>query len=183
MTTWRGRVDGRHYRRALIKGHRHATRPMPAASRIADKGLIWLWLAAALAVRHSTRRAAVAGLGTVAITTSATGLVHQVVKRDRPSGLTALLTRGPTQRPAASSFPSTHAANAFAFGTAVTLVNPRLGVLLVPLAAAASISRAGIGHHYPTDVAAGVLLGTGVGLGSSLLARRRASREAGDTAG
>jgi undecaprenyl-diphosphatase len=62
------------------------------------------------------------------------------------------------------SFPSGHAASAFAGAVALSYLW-RLGTpLFLLLAAAIAFSRVHVGVHYPGDVLAGAALGTIVGL-------------------
>jgi undecaprenyl-diphosphatase len=79
------------------------------------------------------------------------------------------------------SFPSGHAAMSFAAATVLAgFVPRRLAPLLFVLAALIAWSRVYVGVHYPTDVIAGALLGTAVGLTVPrlLAAGRRRSRPA-----
>ena len=69
--------------------------------------------------------------------------------------------------PASASFPSGHAATAFAAAVAIALVYPRLGRPLVALAVVVALSRVYLGVHYVLDVAAGTLLGIAVGFGAA----------------
>jgi undecaprenyl-diphosphatase len=68
------------------------------------------------------------------------------------------------------SFPSIHATAAFAVATAVVFYNRRAGAVLLVLAALIAFSRVYIGLHYPGDVLAGALLGSGCA--AALLAAR-----------
>jgi membrane-associated phospholipid phosphatase len=165
-------ADNQWLRRAVSSRGRAAS-ALPAVSKLADRGFIWPVLAASLASRPATRTAGATGLGAVAATTVVTGGVQHVVRRRRPPRMGALLSRGAFDRPSNPSFPSTHAANAAAFATAVTAFHPLLGIALLPLAAAVSVARVGIGHHYPSDVVAGVILGSGMGAGLGVAVRRR----------
>ncbi|MEM1042318.1 MAG: phosphatase PAP2 family protein [Bacteroidota bacterium] len=65
------------------------------------------------------------------------------------------------------SFPSGHAALSFALATSVSLSYPEWYVIAPSLtwAAAVSLSRPWLGVHYPSDVAVGIVLGTGIALG------------------
>jgi undecaprenyl-diphosphatase len=73
--------------------------------------------------------------------------------------------------PASSSFPSGHAATAFAAAVAIALVYPRLGRPLLVLAAVIAMSRVYLGVHYVLDVAAGTLLGIAVGVAAAWIVR------------
>ncbi len=132
-----------------------------ALGRAGNNGAIWLGLCIVLAVLDSSHREAwlvCAALGPVAI-----GLnyaVKLVVRRPRPvlDGLPPL-----AGAPSSLSFPSAHATSSFAVATAMTRVEPT-AALAFALAAALSLGRPYLGMHYPSDVAAGVLLGVALGL-------------------
>jgi undecaprenyl-diphosphatase len=76
--------------------------------------------------------------------------------------------------PASASFPSGHAATAFAAAVAVALVYPRLGRPLLALAAVIAVSRVYLGVHYLLDVAAGTLLGIAVGIAAAWVVKAAA---------
>jgi len=96
-------------------------------------------------------------------------LVNQAIGelwfRERPfdthPGDTVLLAH----RSADPSFPSDHATAAFAIAFAVFFFSRRLGVVFLVAATAIGISRVLLGLHYPSDVAAGAV----IGLASALL--------------
>ncbi len=59
------------------------------------------------------------------------------------------------------SFPSGHAMTAAAFGTPIIVAAPPLAIpLVIAVCALVSWSRIALGHHYPSDIVAGTLLGT-----------------------
>ncbi len=62
------------------------------------------------------------------------------------------------------SFPSGHSTAAGAFFGAFAMVMPQLRPLFLLLALLVGISRVVVGAHYPSDVAAGLLLGLWVAL-------------------
>jgi undecaprenyl-diphosphatase len=82
-----------------------------------------------------------------------------VPRRRPPSESLAALVRTPSS----SSFPSGHSASAFAFATAVGGEIPALAPVLVPMAATVAYSRVHTGVHYPSDVAAGFVVGVACG--------------------
>jgi membrane-associated phospholipid phosphatase len=129
--------------------------------RIGEYGAIWLVIGIVLAFADSDNGEdwLLAGiLGPVAI-----GLnfaVKVVVRRPRPvlEGLPPL-----GGAPSSLSFPSAHATSSFACVTAMTRIAPEAAVLFL-LAAAIAACRPYLGMHYPSDVLAGALLGTALGL-------------------
>jgi membrane-associated phospholipid phosphatase len=68
--------------------------------------------------------------------------------------------------PESASFPSGHAATAFAAAIAVGLLYPRLRKPLLGLAVLIALSRVYLGVHYVTDVLVGSALGATIGLAS-----------------
>ena len=63
-----------------------------------------------------------------------------------------------------ASFPSDHATAAFAIAVSIWLRCRRIGWVLIAAAALLEVSRVVVGLHYPSDVLAGAILGTGTAL-------------------
>jgi undecaprenyl-diphosphatase len=74
--------------------------------------------------------------------------------------------------PDSTSFPSGHAATAFAAATAVALVYPRFRVPVLALASLVALSRVYLGVHYWSDVVVGSVLGVAVGWATVYVVRR-----------
>jgi undecaprenyl-diphosphatase len=74
------------------------------------------------------------------------------------------------------SFPSGHAASAFAFATGVAGTSPAAGVPLTALAALVAYSRVHTGVHYPLDVVAGAVTGMALAPLAVAVADRRRDR-------
>jgi len=68
-----------------------------------------------------------------------------------------------------SSFPSGNTLHAVTFTVLIMASYPELGLLCVPFAILVAMSRVVLGLHYPSDVAAGGLLGAGIALSSMFL--------------
>lgn len=102
-------------------------------------------------------------------------LLKPIFQRQRPSVLLAdsqplFGVRG------SYSFPSVHATNAFASAVVLDAVFPGARVAFVALAALVSYSRIYVGDHWPSDVLAGALLGSLIGLGARVLFMRLVAR-------
>jgi undecaprenyl-diphosphatase len=137
---------------------------MSRLSHSADKSRLWMSAAAVLAVvgGRPGRRAALQGLVCVAVSSAVVNLgVKQVARRGRPDRAAALVPEiRHVPMPTSLSFPSGHAASAFAFATGAGNALAPATVPLHALAAAVAYSRVHTGVHYPGDVAVGALVGT-----------------------
>ncbi|MFT4537817.1 MAG: membrane-associated phospholipid phosphatase [Planctomycetota bacterium] len=70
------------------------------------------------------------------------------------------------------SFPSAHAANIFAAAVVFRLFYKRSIWIGLPIASAVALSRVYTGVHYPSDIACGALIGSGIATGTTLGMRR-----------
>jgi membrane-associated phospholipid phosphatase len=141
--------------------------PVRRLSDAADGSRLWLSIAAAMAVfgGRRGRRAALEGVVSIGVTSAAVNLVLKpVYPRRRPDRADDLRSRTRhAAMPRSTSFPSGHAASAFAFAYAVGRHLPGLAVPIRLLAAAVAYSRVHTGVHYPGDVVVGSVTGAGTG--------------------
>ena len=135
-------------------------------SASADLSRLWIATAAVLAgVGGATgRRAATDGLASIALASATVNLVLKPLGgRRRPSRDTnAVPLARHVDMPGSTSFPSGHAASAFAFAAGAAFVVPALGFPLNAMAAVVAYSRVHTGVHYPGDVVAGAVAGAAV---------------------
>ena len=128
---------------------------------VGEYAAIWVavGLAGAASDAHRRRRwliGAATGPGAVVVNYA----IKVAIGRERP-----LIEDHPplARAPSKLSFPSAHSTSSFAAATALGRVEPRTRVPLYALAAGICVSRPYLGMHYPSDVLAGVALGTLVG--------------------
>jgi membrane-associated phospholipid phosphatase len=139
--------------------------PVRRLSAAADMSKLWLGIAAAVALVGGKRgrRAALEGVVAIGVTSAAINQgVKPVARRRRPErARPALFEDRHVPMPGSTSFPSGHAASAFAFAYAVGRHLPALAVPIRLLAAAVAYSRVHTGVHYPGDVVIGSVAGSG----------------------
>jgi membrane-associated phospholipid phosphatase len=113
-------------------------------------GLIWLF--------GKQRRIGLALLTVMTISLALTLLLQYTALRPRPEGVRLLF---PT--PNFPSYPSGHAALAFAAAVVLALTYRRWGWLILSGAGLIALSRVYLGYHYPSDIMGGAMLGAGLG--------------------
>jgi undecaprenyl-diphosphatase len=122
------------------------------------------------AVRRRLPTTALAATGAAAVAEGVTAVLKLITERARPPladpTIQALVTL-----PESHSFPSGHAATAFAAATAVGVLHPRLRAPLLALAVMVAVSRVYLGVHFWSDVLVGSLLGVAVGIAAARLFR------------
>ncbi len=123
-----------------------------ALSFAGEHGAVWVAAGLAGAVVDRPRRGAwLRGTALTAGAHAASSVVKRVVRRPRPAHVEPLV--GTVGR---HSFPSSHATSAAAAAVAFGALGARA---VPPLAAAVCVSRLVVSVHYPSDVAAGAVLG------------------------
>jgi membrane-associated phospholipid phosphatase len=146
-------------------------------SDAANESRLWLATAGVVALVGGPRgrRAAAEAVASIGLASAMSNLALKSVAphRGRPEPPTGqVLASRRVRRPTSSSFPSGHAASAFAFASTM---GEELPVTWVPLHAAAALvaySRVHTGVHYPSDVVTGALVGAMCGWTVRRLARR-----------
>jgi membrane-associated phospholipid phosphatase len=122
------------------------------------------------------RRAAAEAVASIGLASAVSNIaLKSVARRRRPEARDGqVLPSRQVRRPLSPSFPSGHAASAFAFASTM---GEELPVTWVPLHVAAALvgyARVHTGVHYPSDVVAGSLVGAMCGWTVRRLAARLA---------
>jgi membrane-associated phospholipid phosphatase len=139
-------------------------RAIALLSRSGEHAACWFALGALGVVLSKAgtprRRAWTRGLGVTAAAYALNYAIKVTVKRPRPQ-----LDELPPLSPVVSSlsFPSAHATTSFAAASAYSRALPVASPLFYGAAGLLALSRPYLGVHYPSDVAAGAVVGTATG--------------------
>jgi undecaprenyl-diphosphatase len=120
---------------------------------------IGLWFLARPYGELKWKLACVSALGAAALAMAGNQVISRIWDRPRPYVTHAAsdhLLAAPSPDP---SFPSDHAAAAFAIAFAVLALSRRGGLVFLAAATAIGLTRIALGMHYPSDVVAGAVVG------------------------
>lgn len=148
-------------RRAIGWGPPWVRRVAPAVEEAAEHTKLWWATAAAMAAFGGWRGRAAAAAGVAAMATAqvlSNAVAKPLYRRRRPPR-EWVPPEELQERPDSSSFPSGHTAAAFAFAGAVAPVWPAAGAACGVSAVLVAAQRLHSGAHFPSDVAAGGVIG------------------------
>jgi membrane-associated phospholipid phosphatase len=149
------KLDLRIYRGVRSSARQPQLGAVRVYSKLGEHAALWLLVGAGGAILDAPRRGRwQRALGVVFLTYMLNTAVKGVFQRKRPvlEDLPALIAT-----PTKLSFPSAHASSSFAAARAYSALLPP-GPLYVA-AGAMALSRVYLGVHYPSDIAAGAVLG------------------------
>lgn len=154
---------------------------MPLITKLGDSGILWIILAIVLMIIPKTRRLGV---------TMAVALVIELLICDIILKPLVMRPRPYTVNPDVDmlvkklndySFPSGHTGASFASAFALIFSKnspKKLWIPAIVLAVIIAFSRLYLYVHYPTDVLAGMVIGTAEGFVASLICRAKPSKDA-----
>jgi undecaprenyl-diphosphatase len=148
----------------LLRGNQGADRLFYGASAVGDFSLIWHIAGVARALggtrqeKEAVRLAGALGVESFLIN----GVVKSFFRRTRP--IREQHSSRKLRKPKSSSFPSGHATSGFMAATLLSEGRPlRSKVLWYGAATVVAASRVHVKIHHPSDVAAGAVVGVGLG--------------------
>ncbi len=158
------RLDGALYAAVASTETPSLDRAMRKLAQAADYSRLSIAVSVGLVLAggRDGRRAATGGLASVAVTSAAVNLVVKPLGRRRRPDRVSVPADRRLPMPSSRSFPSGHAASAFAFATGVSRHLPAASAPLHALAALVGYSRVHTGVHFPGDVIAGAVIGSSV---------------------
>ncbi|MEU0405669.1 phosphatase PAP2 family protein [Streptomyces sp. NPDC006197] len=136
-------------------------RLLPTVEEAAEHTKLWWAASLVMAVLGGRRGRRATASGVLAMTVAeglSNGVAKQLVDRRRPPA-EWIPHRDVSDRPDSSSFPSGHTAAAVAFTTAVAASWPWAGAACGVPTVLVAVERVHGGAHYPSDVAAGAVIG------------------------
>jgi len=134
------------------------------------------------AVWQRTRMVVYWLFGAIVLNSALVSSIKALVGRARPCQALGWCAAIVVKAPEGPSFPSGHAAGAFAFAAFVSVYLPRYSPYAFLFAALVAWSRCVLGVHYPSDVLAGAALGSFVGWSVARWSQRRSAAEAAEAA-
>ncbi|MER7214230.1 MULTISPECIES: phosphatase PAP2 family protein [Streptomyces] len=156
-------MDRKLTRQAASRVPRPLAQALSVVEEAAQGTKLWCGVTAVLAWLGGRRgrRAGTAGLVAVAVAQLVSnGMCKPLADRPRPPK--GWIPHDEVEdRPDSSSFPSGHTAAAVAFAAAAAPAWPLVGALCAVPAAVVAVERVQSGAHYPSDVAAGAVIGLG----------------------
>ena len=174
MVAWLTRADRAVLDAVIALRASWLTPVMTLASAWWVHGLAFVAVGAVADLRRRPRALPVTALlaaAAYAVASLCANVIKLLTDRERPPvahpDVTALI-----DIPYGSSFPSAHAATAFAAAGVVATRYPALRLPLFALATLIAVSRVYLGVHYPLDVLAGACLGLAVAWVTVTLGRR-----------
>jgi membrane-associated phospholipid phosphatase len=122
---------------------------------------VGLFIASAISHDKDMEKKSFVVAGSIVISTILTEGIKIIVNRPRPSTKDSLII--PASAHGSSSFPSGHSSEAFSTATAISLAYPKWYVITPSFLWAGTVgfSRMYLGVHYPSDVLAGAIVGSG----------------------
>ena len=149
---------------------------MPRLTLLGEMGMIWILLALVMIFWKRHRRGGIAlAVGLLCSLLVGNLLLKPLAARPRPCWLDPSIQLL-VELPRDFSFPSGHTLSGIIAATVLLRYDKRFGIPALILALLIAFSRLYLFLHFPSDVAAAILLGIPIGLAAGLLTERYCRR-------
>lgn len=135
---------------------------MPKITFLGNSGLIWIFSSTAMLFFKKSRKTGIetfAGLSAGVLTGNI--LLKNLIARSRPCWINDTI-KMLISVPQDYSFPSGHTMSSFIAAGIIMHFNKRIGITAYILASMIAFSRLYLYVHFPTDILAGIILGTAI---------------------
>lgn len=145
---------------------------MPIVTFFGSTALLWIFAAVVMLFMRGYRKNGImmcVGLALCLLIGNL--LLKNIIARDRPCWINEnviLLVSNPDDY----SFPSAHSMTSFAAAAVLFHTDKRLGTAALIMAALIAFSRLYLYVHFPTDVFAGIAMGTALGIAACVLVEK-----------
>ena len=134
---------------------------MPLVTRLGDGGIFWIIVALVLLMTKKYRKVgAMMGVAMICGLLVGNLTLKPLIDRVRPYDMPGVDVDLLIEKLGDKSFPSGHTLVCFEAATVLMLNDKRFGIPALIIAITVALSRLYLYVHYPTDVIAGVILGT-----------------------
>jgi len=145
---------------------------MPYVTNLGTMGAVWILISLVLISNRKYRNAGIMCIAAMLLTTAiGEGMLKNLIQRPRP------FVQYPTielliPKPSSYSFPSGHTGSSFAAAWILAMNVKKAAVPVYILAGAIAFSRLYLMVHYPSDVLAGIILGTASAVCAEILFKK-----------
>lgn len=133
---------------------------MPLITHLGTLGILWIAIATMLMLSSPYKLVGAAVIVTLTITTFiGEGIIKHIIRRTRPcnkQNIVNLLI----SKPSSYSFPSGHTVSSFAAAEILSRYFYEYKLIFMAIAVLIALSRLYLYVHYPTDIIAGIIIGT-----------------------
>ena len=133
---------------------------MVGLSALGNAGILWIIISVICLIKKETRRCGVQMIITMLVVlVIGNGILKNLVCRQRPCWIDSTVTLL-VKNPSDYSFPSGHSMNSFTVAVTIWFYHKKAGAAAIAVATLIAFSRLYNFVHFPTDVFAGIAIGS-----------------------
>lgn len=145
---------------------------MPKITFLGNIGLIWICIATLmLSIKKYRKTGVTLSIGLFGGVITGNLILKNIIRRERPCWINNSIQML-VDIPQDYSFPSGHTLSSFMAASVIMHADKKLGIIAYIIASLIAFSRLYLYVHFPTDVIAGIFLGTIIGITSCKISER-----------